>query len=146
MMKRNQSIRYQSRGAEAFTLIELLLVLVILGVLAANVVPIFAGRTEQARKTAAQTQISNFETALDAFEVDNSRYPSAQEGLGALLTAPAGLQNWHGPYLKRSSVPVDPWGRPYVYLGDGGRFTLKSYGADGVEGGEGRFADVDGRE
>src|SRR5436189_4003991 len=89
---------------KAFTLIELLLVMVILVVLAAVVVPKFTGRSEQARLTAAKTDISAIENALDAFEVDNGRYPSAEEGLGALIAAPAGLQNWHGPYLKRSAV------------------------------------------
>src|SRR5205809_2033220 len=88
-------------GRSAFTLIELLLVMVILVVLAAVVVPKFTSRSEQARVTAATTDISNLETALDAFEVDNGRYPSNEEGLAALVSPPAGLQNWHGPYIKR---------------------------------------------
>src|SRR5881397_3642361 len=98
----------------AFTLIELLLVLVILGILAAIVVPKFSGRTEQARMTAAQSQIATFGTALDAFEVDNGYYPKGKNGLADLVTQPRDAQNWRGPYMK-SEIPMDPWGRPYVY-------------------------------
>src|SRR3954449_12376516 len=87
----------QSQGRSAFTLIELLLVLVILGILAAIVVPKFSGRTEQARETAARSQISTFNTALDAFEVDNGYYPKGKSGLGDLVNAPRDAQNWRGP-------------------------------------------------
>jgi general secretion pathway protein G len=122
----------------AFTLIELLLVMVILVVLASIVVPKFTGRSEQARLTAAKTDISAIDGALDAFEVDNGRYPSNEEGLAALITAPSGLQNWHGPYLKRSTLPVDPWGAPYVYHYPGTHnangYDLFSTGPDGREG------------
>jgi len=121
-----------------FTLIELLLVMVILVVLAAVVVPRFTGRSEQARQTAATTDIAAIESALDAFEVDNGRYPSNDEGLGALLVAPSGLQNWRGPYLKRNAVPVDPWNNAYVYRYPGTHnangYDLFSMGADGREG------------
>lgn len=119
-----------------FTLIELLLVLVILGVLAAVVVPKFTRRSEQARITAAGTDISNIETALDAFEVDNGRYPSTQEGLLALTQQPPGLTNWKG-YLKRA-VGNDPWGNAYVYRSPGQHNTegydLYSFGPNGQEG------------
>src|SRR3954464_1688237 len=108
----NRNRTSQIRGG-AFTLIELLLVLVILAVLAAVVVPKFTNRSEQARITAAHTQISGFETSLDAFEVDCSRYPSTEEGLRALVEAPAGLNGWKGSYMK--TVPNDPWGHPYAY-------------------------------
>jgi general secretion pathway protein G len=101
------------RRYNAFTLIELLLVMVILVVLAAVVVPKFTNRSEQARNTAARTQINSFETSLDAFEVDCGRYPSSEEGLGALINPPSNVQGWHGPYLK--TIPIDPWGQPYVY-------------------------------
>ena len=121
----------------AFTLIELLLVLVILAVLAAVVVPKFTNRSEQARITAAKTDISSIETALDAFEVDNGRYPSTDERLDALVSAPANLTNWHGPYIKRG-VPTDPWGNAYVYRYPGANnpngFDLFSMGPDGREG------------
>src|SRR4030095_1709985 len=103
-----------ARGSRhAFTLIELLLVLVILGILAAIVVPKFAGRTEQARITAAVTQISSFGTALDAFEVDNGSYPKGRNGLTDLVRQPRDTQNWRGPYLK--DIPKDPWNNDYIY-------------------------------
>ena len=97
-----------------FTLVELLLVLVILGTLAAIVVPKFAGRSEQARVTAAKSQIANFETALDAFEVDNGYYPTTEDGFTPLLEQPDDAENWHGPYLKKANVK-DPWGNEYLY-------------------------------
>lgn len=103
-------------GRAGFTLVELLLVLVILGVLAAIVVPKFSGRSEQARVTAAVSQIATFGTALDAFEVDNGYYPKGKNGLGDLIAAPRDAQNWRGPYLKsESGLPNDPWGNAYVY-------------------------------
>lgn len=120
-----------------FSLIELLLVLVILAVLAALVVPKFTNRTEQARTTAAKTDIANIETALDAFEIDTGRYPTSEEGLKSLLEAPPSLQNWRGPYIKRG-LPKDPWGNAYVYRYPGRNntsgFDLFSTGADGREG------------
>jgi general secretion pathway protein G len=121
-----------------FTLIELLLVLVILGVLAVVVVPRFTGRSEQARVTAARTDIANLEVALDTFEVDNGRYPSSEEGLGALVQQPSGLENWSGPYIRRG-IPNDPWGNPYIYRYPGQQnrnsYDLYSMGPDGQEGG-----------
>jgi general secretion pathway protein G len=127
------------RGGAGFTLIELLLVLVILGVLAAIVVPKFSGRTEQARVTAAETQISTFGTALDAFEVDMGFYPKGKDGLQELIKQPRDAQNWRGPYLK-SEIPVDPWGNPYIYECPGKRnpssYDLMSKGPDGRAGGD----------
>ena len=127
--------RVLSRG---FTLIELLLVLVILGILAAIVVPKFAGRTEQARITAAQTQISSFSTALDAFEVDNGYYPKGRNGLIDLVRQPRDAQNWRGPYLK--DVPKDPWNNDYVYEAPGkhnpSSYDLLSMGPDLRVGGD----------
>ena len=135
-MRNTMSIRASRRSA--FTLIELLLVMVILVVLAAVVVPKFTGRSEQARLTAAKTDISAIDGAIDQFEVDNGRYPTNEEGLSALFTAPQGLTNWHGPYLKRASIPVDPWGNAYQYKYPGTHnvngFDLFSTGADGREG------------
>ena len=123
----------------AFTLIELLLVLVILGILAAIVVPKFAGRTEQARLTAAQSQISTFGTALDAFEVDNGSYPKGKSGLNDLVVQPRDTQNWRGPYMK-SEVPLDPWGHAYVYECPGkhnpSSYDLMSLWPDGRAGSE----------
>jgi len=122
---------------KGFTLIELLLVLVILAVLASVVVPKFTARSEQARVTAAKTDIAQLETALDAFEVDNGRFPTTDEGLAALLQAPANVTNWRGPYIKRG-LPKDPWGNPYVYVYPGTHnlngYDLYSFGPDGREG------------
>ena len=139
-MKWNPSIRNQSRltHSEAFTLIELLLVIVIIGVLAAVVVPKFAGRTEQARVAAAKSQIANFETALDAFEVDNGYYPKGKGGLSDLVVQPKDAPNWHGPYLK--DIPNDPWGQAYIYDYPGkhnaSSYEVMSMGADGRVGGD----------
>ena len=134
---RKELIRRCAR--QAFTLIELLLVLVILAALAAVVVPRFTKRSEQARVTAARTDISNLEVALDAFEVDTGRYPSSDEGLGALMEAPANVTGWNGPYLKRA-VGNDPWGKPYVYSSPGqnntSSYDLHSFGPDGQDGTE----------
>ena len=100
---------------QGFTLVELLLVLVILGILAAIVIPKFSGRTEQAKEQAAVTQISTFRTALDAFEVDNGYYPKGKNGLSDLIVQPRDCQNWRGPYLQSDSIPKDPWGNDYIY-------------------------------
>jgi len=124
---------------QAFTLVEMLLVLVIIGTLAAIVVPKLAGRSEQARVTAAHTQIANFGTALDAFEVDNGYYPRGSEGLNQLLQAPSEAQNWKGPYLKQE-IPLDPWGHAYIYEYPGKNnptgYDLYSTGPDGRDGTE----------
>jgi general secretion pathway protein G len=132
---RNMNIRLMAR--RGFTLIELLLVLVILAVLAAVVVPKFTSRSKQARETAAKTDISNLETAIDAFEIDTGRYPTSDESLGALVNAPSGLDDWRGPYIKRG-IPKDPWGREYLYRQPGTHnttgFDLYSLGEDGREG------------
>jgi len=103
--------RLTQRG---FTLIELLLVLVILGVLAAIVVPKFSGRTEQARQTAAVSQIATFGTALDAYEVDMGSYPQGKSGMSDLVQQPREGTGWKGPYMK-NDIPLDPWGNAYIY-------------------------------
>jgi len=132
-------IQASHQAPQAFTLIELLLVLVILGILAAIVVPKFSGRTEQARLTAAQSQIATFGTALDAFEVDNGYYPKGKNGLNELVQQPGNAPNWRGPYLK-GQVPLDPWGRPYSYECPGKynptSYDLMSVGPDGRAGNE----------
>ena len=125
------------RLSKAFTLIEIMLVVIIIGVLAAMVVPNIAGRSEQSRRTAARTDIeANLSTALDLYRMDTSRYPSTEQGLSALISAPS-VSNWNGPYLKKKKIPVDPWGRPYVYAAPGSHnkegYDLSSFGPDGVE-------------
>ena len=127
------------RTRTGFTLVELMVVLVILAVLGAIVLPRFTGRTEQARITAAQTQISTFTTALKMFEVDTGRYPTTEEGLAALVQAPANIRGWNGPYLE-NTVPSDPWGNAYTYQCPGqhnaGGFDISSMGPAGRDGGE----------
>ena len=126
------------RRERAFTLIELLIVVAILAVLAAVVVPKFTKRSEQARITAARTDIANLEVALDAFEIDTGRYPTTEEGIRALVEEPTDVKEWHGPYIKRG-VPNDPWTKPYVYRCPGQHNTtgydLYSFGPDGQDGG-----------
>ncbi|MGA3284972.1 MAG: type II secretion system major pseudopilin GspG [Verrucomicrobiota bacterium] len=117
----------------AFTLVEMLLVITIIGILAALVVPKMVGRSEQARQAAAHADISSIKTALDAFEVDNGYYPKR---LQDLLQQPSNAKNWHGPYLE--NVPQDPWGNPYVYTYPGRHnpngYDLSSVGPDGKAG------------
>ncbi len=131
-------IRFARRRRAGFTLVELLLVLVILAALAAVVVPKFANRGKQAKITAAVTQISNFETALDTFEVDNGYYPTGANGLNDLVVQPSNAQEWHGPYVKE--VPLDPWGNPYIYESPGkinsGSYDISSAGPDMQPGNE----------
>ena len=138
---KNRTVRAQGRG---FTLVELLLVLVILGILAAIVLPRFTNRTKQAQIAATQTQIATFKTALDAFEVDNGYYPKGKNGLVDLIQQPRDAQNWRGPYLQSDAIPKDPWGNEYVYRRGGGNrpYEILSYGANGTEGGEGEDGDI----
>ena len=112
-LKTTLKTRTGRQRRSAFTLVEMLLVLVILATLAAIVYPKVANRSEQARVTAAQTQISNFKTALDAFEVDTGRYPKGRNGLTDLIQQPRDTTGWHGPYLD--NLPKDPWGNDYIY-------------------------------
>ena len=135
--------------AQAFTLIELLVVVIIIGVLAGVVAPRFFGKTDQARVAAAKQQIENFSLALDSYQLDNGSYPSSEQGIKALFEKPKGrpeARNWRGPYMKKKSVPLDPWGNPYVYVSPGKKnpqeYDLICYGKDGREGGEGDDADI----
>ncbi len=130
------------RGERGFTLVELLVVMVILGLLAALVVPAYLGRERKARSQAARAQIELFGTALDTFRLDVGRYPSSQEGL-AVLNEGRGIPGWDGPYLKKL-VPNDPWGRAFLYVspGEHGEYDLFSYGADGAPGGDGDARDL----
>jgi general secretion pathway protein G len=133
------------RFAQAgFTLIELMVVLVIIGVLAALIVPNVLDRADDARATAAKTDVNNLMQALKLYRLDNQRYPTGEQGLQALVSKPGagpGAPNWK-PYLEK--LPNDPWGRPYQYLNPGvkGEIDVMSLGADGQAGGEGKNADV----
>jgi general secretion pathway protein G len=125
----------------AFTLVELLLVLTILAILAGIVLPHLAGRGEQARETAAKSDIASISSALGMFEVDNGFFPKGRTGLQALVQRPSNAQNWHGPYLEnKTTLPIDPWGNAYVYECPGKHnpngFDLMSMGPDGRIGGD----------
>ncbi|MSO92488.1 MAG: type II secretion system protein GspG [Rhodospirillales bacterium] len=133
------------RRAAGFTLIELLVVLVILGLLVGIVVPRAIGYLSKAKSDVAKIQLENLATSLDLFRLDVGRYPNQDEGLQALVARPSGIVTWRGPYLKASSVPLDPWERAYVYEipgKRGGPYELLSFGADGTRGGEGENADI----
>lgn len=129
------------KGARGFTLVEIMLVVIILGVLVAMVVPNLAGRGEQARRSAAKADIeANLATTLDLYEFDNGRYPTTEQGLQALLTQPTSAPvpvSWNGPYLKKKKIPKDPWGNDYVYVCPGIKniqsYDLSSRGPDGEE-------------
>ena len=130
------------RRSRGFTLIEILVVVIIIGLLAALVGPRLFTRVGKSKQAAAQAQIELFGVALDNFRLDVGRYPTTQEGLEVLQKNP-GVDNWDGPYLKKE-VPQDPWGKAYVYKapGEHGEYDLISYGADGAPGGEGESVDV----
>lgn len=136
-MKRNT-------GNAGFSFIEIMIVMSIIALLMALVGPRLIRGREKAETQTAFVQIENLGTALDTFRLDVGRYPTTQEGLGALERRPAAVDRWDGPYLKKA-VPADPWGRPYFYRspGEGGRpYDVYTYGADGAPGGEGANRDV----
>jgi general secretion pathway protein G len=140
----------QKRKSRGFTLIEIMVVIVILGILAGLVLPRFMGRTEEAKKIKAKLQIENLEAALKLYKLDTGMYPTTEQGLEALVQKPATgavPANWReGGYLEKGKVPQDPWNRPYVYVSPGIKnkdFDLKSLGGDGEEGGEGENADIE---
>lgn len=131
-------------SSDGFTLLELLVVLVIIGLLAGVVGPRLFGEVSKSEITTARAQIDALSKALDQFRLDVGRYPSSQEGLAALTHAPVGADRWAGPYLKKA-VPGDPWGQAYRYQFPGSRnpdFDLYSYGPDRQAGGEGANADI----
>lgn len=139
-------MKYLNKNQKGFTLIEIMVVVVILGILAGIVVPRLLDQPEKARRTSAATQIRSLEEALGMFKLDNGYYPSTEQGLEALVAKPTiGRIPGHykeGGYIKK--IPLDPWGAPYLYLSPGahGDFDLFSYGPDGESGGEGENADI----
>jgi general secretion pathway protein G len=135
-------------GNQGFTLIEIMVVIVILGVLAALIAPKFIGQEEKAKKIQTKVQIKSLETALQLYRLDNGKYPTTEQGLQALVEAPAAgelAKSWReGGYLEKGKVPKDPWRNDYIYLSPGthGDFDLISYGPDGIAGGEGKNEDI----
>ena len=136
--KRQRPVR--SRG---FTLLELLVVIVIIGLLAGLVAPRYFDQVSKSNAKIARAQIDSLEKALDQYRIDVGAYPTTEQGLAALNTKPQNLDKWAGPYLKKA-VPPDPWGARYIYKapGDHSEYDLSSYGSDGKPGGDGEAADV----
>jgi general secretion pathway protein G len=137
---------YVLRISAGFTLLELLVVVAIIGLLAAYVGPRYVSQLGKSEVTAARTQIEALARALESYRLDNGNYPSSEAGLSALRNRPTSLQRWNGPYLQKD-VPLDPWGHPYFYrlasAGASGRdFELLSFGRDGRPGGSGEDADI----
>lgn len=132
------------RGQAGFSLMELLVALVILALIMGVVGPRVIGYLSRAKSQTAETQVRNMQGALDLFLLDVGRYPTEEEGLRALVAAPANAPGWAGPYLEEDEVPADPWGRPYLYAtgSDGLRVRVFSLGRDGAEGGTGEDADI----
>lgn len=126
------------------TLIEILVVLTLIGIIMGIVGGNFIGRGEKAKADAAKVEMGQIAQALDLYKLEVGRYPTTQEGLQALIQAPAGVTNWNGPYWKKTSVPKDPWGNDYKYSSPGSSapFEIVSLGADGKEGGEGVNKDI----
>jgi general secretion pathway protein G len=138
---RRWNARRRRRG---FTLLELMVVLLILGLLASIAAPRISGYLRKAKLSTAKVQVDALSAAVDAFHLDNDRFPTTSEGLRALLERPEGLSTWDGPYLKKRDSLIDPWGQPYSYRfpGRNGEFEIFSLGADHREGGEGDARDI----
>jgi len=140
------------RKERGFTLIELMVVMFILATLAVVVVPRFLGETDKARALKVELDVKNLETALKSYYLDNGFYPTTEQGLDALVKEPGGEpkpKRWRqGGYIEKGKIPLDPWGHEYVFLSPGlhGDFDISSYGADGVEGGDGNNADLNSWE
>lgn len=137
------------KNESGFTLIELMVVIIILGILATIVAPRLVGRTEQAQRIKAVVQIRNLEAALELFKLDNGFYPTTEQGLQALVEKPSTgreARRWReGGYLEKGKLPGDPWGNPFIYVSpaaDSLDYEIISYGADGEAGGEGKNADI----
>lgn len=145
-------MKHYIANSRGFTLIELMAVIIILGILAGLIIPKITGSTDEARRTKAQLQIESLETALQLYRLDNSVYPSTEQGLQALVEPPSvGVlpKKWReGGYLEKGRIPKDPWENDFVYLSPGvhGDCDLSSYGADGQEGGDGNDADINNWE
>ncbi|MDX1935123.1 MAG: type II secretion system major pseudopilin GspG [Capsulimonadales bacterium] len=138
--------RYRSsrRPLRAFTLIELLVVILILAILAALIVPRVVGRTGDAKRAKAASDIATLSSLLQQYRIDNDKFPTTEQGLSALRVQPSDATNWKGPYISKE-LPTDPWGNEYYYESpgpEGSDFVIESYGSDGAPGGEGEAADI----
>ena len=131
-------------GIRGMTLIEILVVLTLIGIVMGIVGGNYLGQGEKAKQKAAKIEIEQIGQTLDMFKLEVGRYPTTQEGLQALITAPTGVSNWNGPYWKKSTLPKDPWTNEYKYASPGqhGNYDLWSYGADGKEGGDATNKDI----
>jgi general secretion pathway protein G len=136
--------RERRRGQAGFTLVELLVVLIILGLIAAFAAPRVIKFVGGAKTDSANIQIERISGVLDLYRLQVGRYPDEEEGLNALMERPADAPDWDGPYLKKADALVDPWGQPYIYRfpGEHGEYDLYSLGADGEDGGEGENRDL----
>jgi general secretion pathway protein G len=137
--------RKQKRSSQGFTLIELIVVMLILAILAAMIVPRIVSRTSDAKISAAKGDLVNVAKMLDTFRIDTGRYPSTEEGLESLRSAPGDITGWKGPYSTKP-LPLDPWGSDYIYEWPGpdgdDSYYLLSYGSDGAQGGTGEAEDI----
>lgn len=142
-MHTSLATQHNKRPRRGFTLLELLVVIVIIGLLAAYVGPRYFSQLNKSERSTAKAQIESFGKALDAYRLDTGRYPTTEQGLNALMMKPNDEPKWAGPYLQKA-VPMDPWGRAYIYRapGQGGEFDLLSMGKDGQLGGEAENADI----
>jgi general secretion pathway protein G len=139
-MKTRKNLR-TSRG---FTLMELVVVILIIAILATLVLPRLIGRTSDAKRAKAASDIAEMASLIQQYRIDTDQFPTTEQGLNALRVQPSGTTNWHGPYTSKD-IPADPWGNEYVYESpgpDGQDFLITSYGADGAPGGDGDAADI----
>ncbi len=138
------TLRMRRAPPAGFTLLELLVVIVIIGLLAAFVAPKYFGQIGKSKAQITRAQIESFEKGLDQYRIDTGHYPSTEAGLVALFVQPPNEANWHGPYLKKG-IPTDPWGHAYAYRtpgGEGREYEIVSLGADGQQGGTGEDVDI----
>jgi len=151
-LKTKKMMKKTGLNINGFSLIELMVVIVILGILAGLIMPKLMGRTDDAKIVKAQVDIASLDTALKLYKLDNGEYPTTEQGLKALIEPPdkdGGKGDWKkGGYLEKKALPKDPWGRDFIYLSPGihGEYDIISYGADGVPGGEDKNKDINSWE
>jgi general secretion pathway protein G len=148
MNRSKPRLQRRDRSQHGMTLIEILVVLTLIAIVMGIVGGNYLQRGEQAKSKAAKIEIEQIGQTLDLYKLEVGRYPTTQEGLQALITAPAGVANWNGPYWKKGTLPKDPWGNDYKYVSPGqhGAYDIISLGADGKEGGEGPNKDINSWE